>query len=552
MAFFNGLFAACDDPDVLAPRRRAIGDLNAYDAAVVLLAFRLTSRCASMLWLDVRNRSFGSEQMQWLTAIFLLAVAAPSCLVGQQKASRPNVLFFAVDDLRTDLGCYGNAEVKSPQIDALASRGVVFRRAYCQQAVCSPSRTSLLTGLRPDSTRVYDLVTHFRNTVPDVISLPQHFRESGYYTVGLGKIYHPGYDDPKSWSEPHQNGAGENYILAENKQRMAAGSAKGGKKGKKKGASIATRGEPFEMADVPDNAYHDGSLADMAIAKLQDLKAKDRPFFLAVGFLKPHLPFNAPKKYWDLYDAAQLKLAENPFRPKDAPPYAVTDFGELRNYFGVPESGPVSEDLARKLIHAYRAASSYTDANVGRVVAELERLELKENTIVVLWGDHGWKLGEHASWCKHSNMENDTNAPLIVVAPGAKAAGQSSTALVEFVDLYPTLCELVGLSLPAHLEGTSLKPLMDDPNRTWKSAAFSQYPRAIEGRRLMGYAMRTDRHRYVEWKDRGTGEIVSQELYDHQSDAAENQNLAGREDFKPLLQELSAKLTAGWKAAKPN
>ncbi len=387
---------------------------------------------------------------------------------------------------------------------------------------------------------------------PDVISLPQHFRENGYYTVGLGKIYHPGYDDPKSWSEPHQNGPGENYVLAENKARMNAGASKGKKKGKQTGAaSISTRGEPFERADVPDNAYHDGSLAEMAVAKLQTLKAREQPFFLAVGFLKPHLPFNAPQKYWDLYDPAQLKLAANPFRPQDAPPYAVTDFGELRNYHGVPAAGPVSDELARTLIHAYRAATSYTDANVGLVLAELDRLGLRDNTVVVLWGDHGWKLGEHASWCKHSNMENDTNAPLILSAPGAKAAGQSTSALVEFVDVYPTLCDLAGLPLPSHLEGSSLKPLLDDSARAWKTAAFSQYPRSFEGRRLMGYALRTDRYRYVQWRDRGTGEIVAQELYDHHTDPAEDHNLAGHAD-ESLLTKLAAQLGAGWKAAQPH
>lgn len=492
--------------------------------------------------------------MAYFAALTVLIAHSPGL---QAQQSRPNVLFFAVDDLRPDIGCFGNTEVKTPNIDALAKRGLVFRRAYCQQAVCSPSRTSLLTGLRPDSTKVYDLVTHFRDTVPDVISLPQHFRESGYYTVGMGKIYHPGYDDPKSWSEPHRYGAGENYVLAENKQRMAANDSeeaadKATQKGKKKKAAGGPRrGEPFEMADVPDNAYHDGSLAEMAVAKLQELKTKDHPFFLAVGFLKPHLPFNSPSKYWNLYDPSQLKLAANPFRPHDAPPYAVTDFGELRNYFGVPTTGPVSDELARKLIHAYRAASSFTDANIGRVLDELDRLGLKDNTIVVLWGDHGWKLGEHASWCKHTNMENDANAPLLIAARSAKAPGQSTRALVEFVDVFPTLCDLAGLSQPNHLQGVSAVPLLDDPTRPWKTAAFSQYPRSIDGRRLMGYALRTDRYRYVEWQDRTTRGIVSQELYDHQTDPAENQNIAGVADNKNLLAALSLQLAAGWEAAKP-
>jgi iduronate 2-sulfatase len=519
-----------------------------------------------------------------LLAVAVCAIAsAPQVVTAQVSNKRPNVLFFAVDDLRTDIGCYGHAEAKTPHIDALASRGMVFRRAYCQQAVCSPSRTSLLTGLRPDSTKVYDLVTHFRNTAPDAISLPQHFRENGYYAVGMGKIFHSGYDDPKAWSEPHKNGPGEGYVLPENQQRMAAGKAKSNVKAKgdgkkKKGAATGrpSRGEPFEMADVPDSAYQDGSLADMAVAKLAELKAKEQPFFLAVGFLKPHLPFNSPKKYWDLYDPSKLKLADNPFQPKDAPPYAVTDFGELRNYYGVPQEGPIPDEMARKLIHAYRAATSFTDANVGKVMAEIDRLGLRDNTIVVLWGDHGWKLGEHASWCKHSNMENDTNAPLIISAPGVLASGERKLpdnaaspktgnreadasrsprhcdALVEFVDVFPTLCDLAGLSLPQQLEGTSMKPLLNDPARDWKTAAFSQYPRQLEDRTpLMGYAMKTDRYRFVEWRHRQTGEPIAHELYDHQTDPAENQNIASRPEHKELLDKLAAQLKAGWQGAKP-
>ena len=494
------------------------------------------------------------RQLSLALTLLWIAVLAPAA----DPPERPNVLFFAVDDLRTDIGCYGHAEAKTPNIDALAKRGMVFRRAYCQQAVCSPSRTSLLTGLRPDSTKVYDLQTHFRDTIGDVTTLPQHFKNQGYHVVGMGKIFHGGLDDAKSWSEPHRNGGGEGYVLPENKQRVAAGKAKAqaaanaaGKKKKKLPTAKGSRGEPFEMADVPDNAYTDGSLAEMAMAELRERKEAGQPFFLAVGFVKPHLPFNSPKKYWDLYDPAKLKLAANPFRPKDAPPYAVTDFGELRNYFGVPESGPLSDEMSRKLIHAYRAATSFTDANIGKVLDELDRLGLAENTIVVLWGDHGWKLGEHASWCKHSNMENDANAPLILSAPGMKAAGKQTRALVEFVDIYPTLCEVAGVPLPAGLEGVSAKPLLDEPTRPWKTAAFSQYPRSHEGRQLMGYAMRTDRYRFVQWQDRRTGEPVAHELYDHQTDAAENQNLAGRAEHRELLQQLAAQLKAGWPAAKP-
>ena len=482
-----------------------------------------------------------------LAAVALLQALGPYPV---EAAERPNVLFIAVDDLRPDIGCYGHAEAITPHIDALAKTGVIFRRAYCQQAVCSPSRTSLLTGLRPDSTKVYDLQTHFRDTVPDVITLPQHFKRNGYHVVGMGKIYHSGLDDEKSWSEPHRMGPGAGYVLPKN-QRLVADDARNAKAAGKKGSAARGRGAPYEKADVPDRDYHDGSVARLAVESLQELKKKDKPFFLAVGFLKPHLPFNAPKKYWDLYDPAKLKLADNPFRPKDAPPFAVTDFGELRNYHDVPKQGPLEEELARKLVHGYRAATSYTDKNIGRVLDELDRLNLRKKTIVVLWGDHGWKLGEHASWCKHSNMELDTRVPLILSAPGVKAEGQSSERLVEFVDIYPTLCDLAGVPLPEHLEGVSMRPLLDDPSQPWKSAAFSQYPRNSEGRRLMGYSMATDRYRFVEWRDRQSGEPVAHELYDHQADPAENQSIAHLPEHKPLVDQLAAQLKAGWQAAKP-
>jgi iduronate 2-sulfatase len=497
------------------------------------------------------SRSRYSVLRTILFAAALTAIQLSATCVADD-AQRPNILFIAVDDLRPDLGCYGHPEAKTPHIDALAKRGTVFGRAYCQQAVCSPSRTSLLTGLRPDSTKVYDLETHFRNTIPDVVTLPQQFKEQGYYTVGMGKIYHGGLDDPKSWSEPHKNGPAPGYVLPENRERIAAGRQQAKSAGKKgKALNRAGRGAAFETADVPDDAYQDGSLAEMAVAKLGELKEKDQPFFLAVGFLKPHLPFNAPKKYFDLYDPAKLKLATNPFRPKDAPPFAITDFGELRQYYGIPKEGPIDDDLARQLVHAYRAATSYTDANIGRVLAELTRLGLVENTVVVLWGDHGWKLGDHAGWCKHTCVENDTRSTLILSAPGAQGAGQTCNRLVEFVDIYPTLCDLAGLPLPGHLQGASMKPLLDDTSRAWKSAAFSQYPRAHQGKQLMGYAMRTDRYRYVEWRDRKSSEVVARELYDHENDPAENENVATRAANQELLTRLAAQLAAGWEGAKP-
>ena len=285
--------------------------------------------------------------------------------------------------------------------------------------------------------------------------------------------------------------------------------------------------------------------ADKAIECLRELK--DKKFFLAVGFLKPHLPFNAPKKYFDLYKPEEIKLAPNPDRPKDAPDVAFTNWGELRAYTDIPDVGPMDDKKARELIRAYYAATSYTDAQIGRVVDELDKLGLREKTIIVLWGDHGWQLGEHSMWCKHTNFEEATHAPLIISAPGQKNRGAKTDALAEFVDIYPTICDLAGVPKPATLEGTSLVPVMDNPKRSWKSAAFSQYPRAG---RVMGYSMRTDRYRYTEWQKQDS-DPVGIELYDYRTDPLGNVNVAALPENKELVAKLSKQLKDGWKAAKP-
>ena len=280
-------------------------------------------------------------------------------------------------------------------------------------------------------------------------------------------------------------------------------------------------------------------------------KRQNQLFFLAVGFSKPHLPFVAPKKYWDMYDPTKIQLASNKFRPKDAPEYAIQPGGEMRAYHGIP-AGSIPDDLARQLKHGYYAAISYMDAQLGKVLDELDRLGLREKTIIVLWGDHGWKLGEHDAWCKHSNAENDTNAPLLISAPGTKQRGVRSDALVEFVDIYPTLSELAGLSLPSHLEGSSFKPLLDDARRPWKQAAFSQYPRTNNGQALMGYSMRTDHYRFTMWVHRNAPDkIDALELYDHKADPQENTNLAKLPQHAALVAKLTAQCRAGWRAALP-
>lgn len=471
----------------------------------------------------------------------LLALASLMAFGSGQDPDRLNVLFIAVDDLRPTLGCAGDPVVKSPNLDALAARGMYFNRAYCQQAVCSPSRSSLLTGRRPDSTKVYDLVTHFRTALPDVVTLPQLFKQNGYQVQSFGKIFHPGADDPPSWTAPHREskvpGFGpEGLALL---RKLIEEAPAGGKD--------RVRGLPWEAPDVADDALTDGATATMSLEAMEAVK--DKPFFLAVGFLKPHLPFVAPKKYWDLYAEASFKLASNPAPPRDAPTYAATTWGELRAYHGIPPTGPLPDDQARKLIHGYHASISYMDAQVGRLLQGLDRLGLREKTVVVLWGDHGWQLGEHGFWCKHTNYEVATRAPLIVSAPGMKAAGKTCDALVEFVDVYPFLAERCGLTPPPGLEGTSFGPLLDRPDAPWKKGALSQYPRGIPGHgKAMGYALRTPRYRLVEWRAK---DYVEHELYDLETDPGENVNLAKKPEHADRVRELSALLAGGWKGLRP-
>jgi arylsulfatase A-like enzyme len=481
-------------------------------------------------------------------------LAAPLALQAQ-RAQRLNVLMFAIDDLRPEFGAYGSKIVRSPNLDRLAKSGILFRRAYCQQAVCSPSRSSLMTGTRPDTTKVWDLETHFRTALPDVVTLPQHFKNHGYHAQGMGKLYHGGFNDEASWTVPWTMGQPlyRPYALDENRAIVARRSNEAGAAAKEKGAArVRTNGPAYESADVPDNTYQDGTVADLAVTALRERAAQpEKSFWLGVGFSKPHLPFVAPKKYWDMYDPREIQLAANPFRPKDAPDYAVQPGGELRNYWGVPP-GRIPDDFARTLKHGYYAAISYMDAQLGRVLDELERTGLAKNTVVALWGDHGWKLGEHDGWCKHSNVENDTNAPLLISVPGMKTPGQSSDALAEFVDLYPTLTDLCGLPQPRHLEGTSLAPVLRNPARAKvKTAAFSQYPRVKgDGTRLMGYSIRTDRYRLTRWVHRDDhSKLDAVELYDHKTDPQENTNIAADAGQAKVLAQLTRQWERGWRGA---
>jgi len=482
---------------------------------------------------------FVALAVSFIPAVWANAADAPKKL---------NVLFISVDDLRPALACSGDPHARTPHIDRLARNGTAFTRAYCQQAVCSPSRSSLLTGRRPDSTRVYDLVTHFRSALPDVVTLPQFFRLNGYHVHGIGKIYHSGYDDKLSWSVPWEAAKGPNFgPVGQALLNELLAKAKGTKQDKAK-----IRGLAFEAPDVADDDLKDGMAATRACELLKACKEKQQPFFLAVGFARPHLPFVAPKKYWDLYDADTLPVADSSAPPKNAPKFAPQFGGELRAYHDMPKSGPIPKDTARKLVHGYYASVSYMDAQVGRLLDALQELGLSDSTVVILWGDHGWHLGDHGIWCKHTNYELATRSALVVSAPGQKMPAQRSDALVEFVDIYPTLTALCRLPKADGVEGLSFAPLLDNPKTPWKTAAFSQYPRADkEFGALMGYAIRTDRHRYVEWRKRDGGQVVARELYDHSTDPAEDVNIAGEPGQREIAAVLARQLALGWQGSLP-
>ena len=496
-------------------------------------------------------------------ACSLASGALPNIASAASAAAEArNVLFISIDDLRPQTGCYGQPKMITPSIDALAARGTLFNRAYCQQAVCGPSRTSLMTGRRPDTTRVYDLQTHFRLHLPDVVTLPQHFKQHGYHAQSFSKIYHGGLDDPQSWSVKHWRPRAPGYMkpetMADIRKRYAEAKAAGKlspgkvlKRDAKTGIPLKVarpgfrvRGPSWENPDVPDNALGDGKTTEEIIKTLRQVK--DKRFFLAYGLLKPHLPFVAPKKYFDLYPAGSLTLTDNPFPPADCPPIALHNSGELRSYCDIPRKGKISDEKALELIRGYYACTSYIDAQIGRVLDELDRLGLRDSTVIVLWGDHGWQLGEHGLWCKHTNFETSARVPMIFSAPGQKNPGAKTDALSEFVDIYPTLCDLCGVPTPDGLEGITLAPVMDSPDRPWKRAAFSQYPRG----RNMGYSMRTDRYRYTEWGQLGQAPIAV-ELYDHQADPNENANLALKPGNRELVVKLSRMLREGWRGALP-
>ncbi len=491
---------------------------------------------------------------------FLPFLALFTALASALAAPPPNVLLILVDDLKPALGSYGDTAAKTPHIDRLAARGMRFDLAYCNQAVCAPSRFTLMLGSRSTSTGLYGLGSKLRERWPEAVTLPQHFAgHGGYRTESIGKVFHIGHGndgDPASFSVPHFKDKVIEYL--------DPASTDGGQLTREEALFTnqkldqirsLPRGAAFESPEAQDDDYADGRVAAETVRRLKAAKerrAKDgTPFFIAAGFVRPHLPFSAPKKYWELHDPAKLPMPQFEDHAAGSPQVARKRGGEIAAYQPVPEDPKVkfSPELTRQLIHGYYASTSYVDAQIGRVTAELERLGLAEETIVVLWGDHGFHLGDHGIWTKHTNYEQANRIPLLIVAPGVAKPGSSTRQLAESVDLFPTLAELAGLPAPGGpqpIDGLSLVPVLKDPQARIRDHAFHAFPKEKFGR-----AIRTERYRLVEWKMPGaTSDSAELELYDYEADPLESRNLAS--DQPDVVQQLRAILARHPEAMSPN
>ena len=533
-----------------------------------------------------------NQYFKFASLLFLFVIS--NAVIAQKKpTSKPNILFIAVDDLKPLLGCYGNTLVKTPNIDKLAKMATVFNRNYCQQAICGPTRASIMTGTRPDVTKIWNLTTQMRDANPNTLTLPQYLITQGYTTSGIGKIYHPSSAiagvDPVSWSIPYLKSkesdfpaelglpANGQYQLPETKARMTPDIIAERKKQNKDLAANdenpkSIKGPSTESMDLPDNAYQDGVNALLAKDQIIELSKSDKPFFMAVGFSKPHLPFVAPKKYWNLYKREEMPIASFQEHSKNGPLIAYHQSGELRNYIDIPEFTTLPADSLRiglqlekqrELIHGYYAAISYMDAQVGILLNTLESLGTIDNTIVVLWGDHGWHLGDHDLWHKHTNFEEATRAPLIIAGHRIKAGKTSS--LTEFVDVFPTICDLAGVSIPKNLDGKSLKPLMLNNKTKGKEYSISQYPRKLKksemaklgytDAKMMGYSLRTDQYRYTIWMNNFTSkqafnesQVYASEMYDYVKDPLEKVNVVNDKNYTSISAGLKSKMIAFFKS----
>lgn len=477
---------------------------------------------------DVSRRAFLQSGAIAAASSVLPATAAAE--LHPSPAGRPNVLFIAIDDLNVSLGCYGNRVVKTPYLDALAARGTVFHAAHCQYPLCGPSRASLMTGLAPDTTRVYALATFFRNTIPDAVTLPQLFQRNGYSVARVGKVYHAGnpdqigtdgQDDPASWQyvfNPNGVDHTQDEPLVTDFTPSRAQPAKPGEE--RLGSTIS-----FYEAPQPGHAMTDSLGADEVIRLLR--ANRDKPFFLAYGLYRPHVPWIIPKEYFDMYPLESIQA--RPFHESEL------KLAPAPAYWTEPPNMGMDELERRKAIRAYYAATTFADAQIGRVLAELKALDLEQNTIVVFWADHGWSLGEHGQWMKQTLFEPATHVPTLFAGPGTGKPGQVCHRTTEHLDIYPTLVELCSLEgAPQNLHGSSLVPLLRDPAAPWEKPAISQIARPPQHTKTMGYSLRNQRYRYTRWQGEQTGE----ELYDYEADPHEWTNLAN----DPSVQSLKARL----------
>ena len=472
--------------------------------------------------------------------VFFMIVSQTFHSYGQltkNTLKKPNILFIMVDDLRPELACYGQSHIKSPNIDRLARMGQVFKRAYVNYPVCGPSRAILLSGLYGSPNRFNGWNCSLDKDVPGIVSLPMHFKNNHYTTVSLGKVFN-NFDDGKgSWDEiwrpaltttewDYQSEESIEIFKKRNENRQFNSEPRNNQ-------NLPKRGPAFENPRISDEIYQDGKIATKAVEKLQQFKANGDAFFLAVGFKKPHLPFNAPQRYWELYDTAEIQLPDNFYPPQEAPKESLHEYSELRAYSNIPVNGPLSVNLSKQLIHGYYASISYVDAQIGRVLDAMENLGLEEETIVVLWGDHGWQLGEHGLWCKHSNFSTSLQIPLIFKIPG-ESVGVKHESLVETVDIFPTLCELASIKAPFHVQGKSFASLLNGENFVGKVALYSRS-------NLGGETVITKTHSYTEFYNKA-GQVKANMLFDLTIDPNENQNIVADQEKQEIISEMSRML----------
>lgn len=458
-----------------------------------------------------------------------------------------NVLWMAVDDLRPQLGCYGHSQMHTPNLDRLSSSSVTFERHICQQPICMASRASFMTGQIPERHRIYTC-RPLTELCPDVLTLNGHFAANGYQLLGANKIYHWHEDNVAQFQDGYTYAQGQVFgrgytnseshdLIAQNdKDRLAKGSD-----------SADGRGPCTEAGRGEDSDYPDGAAAAWAVEQLQHLAqaqadgSTTSPFFMGVGWYKPHLPFAVPKRYWDMYKPEDIEYAQADQLPEGVPEYSRYGFGELRNYADVPDDGPLSDELKTRLIHAYYACVSFLDAQVGKVLDMLEQTGLAENTIVVFVADHGYQLGEHGLWCKHTCFWPSYHVPLMIRVPGMTKGGSRVSGLSESIDLFPTLCELANLQIPQGLDGDSMAPWLKEPATGGKSVAYTQWPIGPE-RIFTGYTVVTDSHRYTQWIHRETGEVLAAELYDHKRDPHETVNCSTDPSYQSVREDLATLL----------